>query len=170
MRPAGRPAHGPAADMPARGFFVVALLAATLCSGCVFTYAEVDAPTETVASSGAEAVTAAAEHLGNLGDGACGEEGWTASVVAASDGTVQTVVECGTGAEVRALRLRLKSDASEDPTAADWEAGLKDAEGHLRRALEAGEAYADGEARSMHERTVDDEGRTTEIRIECERP
>ena len=170
MRSPGRPAYGPAADMPARGFFVVALLAATLCSGCVFTYAEVDAPTETVASSGAEAVTAAAEYLGNLGDGACGEEGWTASVVAASDGTVQTVVECGTGAEVRALRLRLKSDASEDPTAADWEAGLKDAEGHLRRALEAGEACADGEARSMHERTVDDEGRTTEIRIECERP
>ena len=165
-----RPGHGPGAEMPARGLFVVALLAAMLCSGCVFTYAEVDAPTATVASSGAEAVTAAAEYLGNLGDGACGEEGWTASVVAASDGTVQTVVECGTGAEVRALRLRLRSDASEGPTAADWETVLKDAEDHLRRALEAGEACADGEARSMHERTVDDEGRTTEIRIECDRP
>ncbi len=154
--------------MTARGFLVVGLLpAAMLCPGCVFTYAEVDAPTETPEPSGAETVTAAAQYLGNLGEGACGEEGWSAGVVTASDGTVQTVVECGAGAEVGALRLRLRSEDAEAPTAADWEDGLRDAEDHLRRALEAGEACADGEARSMHERTVDDEGRTTEIRIEC---
>ena len=153
---------------PARCLFVVALLAAMLCSGCVFTYAEVDAPPETAASSGAEAVTAAAEYLGSLGDGACGEEGWSATLVTASDGTVQTVVECGSGAEVRALRLRLRSEDPEGPTAAGWEDGLQDAEHHLRRALEASEACADGEARSLHERTVDDEGKTVEIRIECD--
>ncbi|MDE0348148.1 MAG: hypothetical protein OXM56_00340 [Gammaproteobacteria bacterium] len=159
-----------AAEMPVQGLSVVALVAAMLCSGCVFTYAEVDAQTETAVSSGAETVTAAAEYLGSLGEGACGEEGWSASVVAASDGTVQTVVECGTGAEARALRLRLRSEDPDGATAADWEDGLKDAEDHLRRALEAGEACADGEARSLHERTVDDEGRTVEIRIECDRP
>ena len=156
-----------AGEVPTQGFLVVALVAAMLCSGCVFTYAEVDAPTETAASSGAETVTAAAEYLGNLGEGACGDQGWSAGVVAASDGTVQTVVECGTGAEVGALRLRLRSEGSEGPTAVDWETGLKDAEDHLRRALEAGAACADGEVRSTRERTVDDEGGTTEIRIEC---
>ena len=159
-----------ATEIRAEGLLVAGLLAALLCSGCVLTYAEVDAPTETAASTGAEAVTAAAEYLGSLGDGACGEEGWSASLVTGSDGALQTVVECGTGAEVRALRLRLRSEDSDGPTAADWEDGLKDAEDHLRRALEAGEACADGEARSLHERTVDDEGRTTEIRIECDRP
>ena len=159
-----------AASTPTQVFSVVALVAAMVCSGCVFTYAEVDGPTESAGSSGAETVTAAAEYLGNLGEGACGEEGWSASVVTASDGTIQTVVECGTGAEVRALRLRLRSEDAEGPTAADWEDGLKDAEDHLRRALEAGEACADGEARTMHERTVDDEGRTVEVRIECDLP
>ena len=156
--------------MTARGFRVVGLPAAMLCSGCVFTYSEVDAPTGTPAPSGPETVTAAAEYLGNLGEEACGEEGWSASVVTASDGTVQTVVECGTGADVRALRLRLRSEDAEGPTAADWEDGLKDAGDHLRRALEAAESCADGEARSLHERTVDDEGRTVEVRIECDLP
>lgn len=157
--------------MTARGFVVAGLLvAALLCSGCVFTYSEVDGPAETAVSSGAETVTAAAEYLGNLGEGACGEEGWSAGVVTASNGTLQTVVECGTGAEVRALRLRLRSEDAEGPTAADWEDGRQDAEDHLRRALEVGEACADGEARSMHERTVDDAGRTVEVRIECDLP
>ena len=165
-----RRAPKPVAQMPAHGLCAVALVAAMLCSGCVFTYGSVDAPTETAASSGTEAVTAATEYLGNLGEGACGDEGWSASVIAVSDGTVQVVVECGAEAEGRALRLRLRSEDSDAPTAADWEGGLKDAEHHLRRALEAGEACADGEARSLHERTVDDEGRTAEIRIECDRP
>lgn len=152
-------------------------MATVACAGCQTTYMEAEP------LSGAEAVAAATEYLGGLGEGSCGAAGWAAVFVTTSDGRVGTTIRCGPDIDVDAL-LGLPPEALHDSAAGGSArrkarvaiAGAKDddldAAGRqaLQRALELVQGCADGETGSWAETNVDDYGRTTEIRIECDPP
>lgn len=155
--------------------FVPLLLTMIACAGCQATLVANERPT------GADVVTAAAEYLGSMGEGTCGDEGWSAAFVTNSEGTLRTAITCGSdisvaevlveteaprdpgppGASVRRARVSIASEREEE--------GLDAARSALERALELSEDCMDEESHAVAETNVDDAGRTIEIRIECGR-
>ena len=141
------------------------------------TYTEAEPP------AGTDAVTAATEYFGGLGERTCGAAGWAAVFVTTSDGTVGTTIRCEPDIDVDALLAPRPEEAGDEAPEGSSRrrarvaiAGARDddldAAGRqaLQRALELVAGCADGETGSWAETNVDDAGRTTKIRIECDRP
>ena len=162
--------------LPAPFVPLLLMLTMMVCAGCQATLVANERPT------GADVVTAAAEYLGSMGAGTCGDEGWSAAFVTNSEGTLRTAITCGSdisvaevlveteaprdpgppGASVRRARVSIANEREEE--------GLDAARSALERALELSEDCMDEEGHAVSETNVDDAGRTIEIRIECGRP
>ena len=157
-----------------QGPFVPLLLTLIACAGCQATLVANERPT------GAEVVTAAAEYLGSMGEGTCGDEGWSAAFVTNSEGTLRTAITCGS--DISVAEVLVETEAPRDPAttgasvrrvrvsiASEREEGLDAARSALERALELSEDCLEG-AHAVSSTDVDDEGRTVEIKIECGGP
>ena len=160
-----------------QGPFVPLLLTLIACAGCQATLVANERPT------GADIVTAAAEYLGSMGEGTCGDEGWSAAFVTNSEGTLRTAITCGS--DISVAEVLVETDAPHAPApprasvrlaravfsiASEREERLDAARSALERALELSEDCMEKEAHAVSETNVDDAGRIVEIRIECGRP
>ena len=170
----GRQNRGPKRWPASFGFLFLTTMA---CAGCQATLVANERPT------GAEVVNAAAEYLGSMGAGTCGDEGWSAAFVTNSEGTLRTAITCGS--DISVAEVLVETDAPHAPApsrasvrlaravfsiASEREERLDAARSALERALELSEDCMDEEAHAVSETNVDDAGRTIEIRIECGRP
>ena len=116
-----------------------------------------------------------------MGEGTCGDEGWSAAFVTNSEGTLRTAITCGS--DISVAEVLVETEAPRDPAttgasvrrvrvsiASEREEGFDAARSALERALALSEDCMDGEAHAVSETNVDDAGRSVEIRIECGRP